>query len=140
MISRAVYIIAGISALYMALSPLLSGYPGRPVWNDALFFASAVCLIMAATVLRDKAQSYSALTGSGLVALVIAYWGALRLFRVVTHARIEWKAIAVQGTWFDQWRGSLERPVTYALLVSASVSLFLSIAALRSQPVGILRQ
>ena len=78
MISRAVYIIAGISALYMALSPLLSGYPGRPVWNDALFFASAVCLIMAATVLRDKAQSYSALTGSGLVALVIAYWGALR--------------------------------------------------------------
>lgn len=119
MISRAVYAIAGICGLYMAASPLLSGYPGRPIWNDALFLASAVCLIMAATTLRGKAQGYSALIGSGLIAFVYLFWFTLRLY-LVAHARIEMRLIAMQETWFDHWRVLLDRPATYVLLASTS--------------------
>ena len=140
MISRVVYSIAGICASYMAASPLLSGYPGRPVWNSALFLASAVCLIMAATILRGKAQGYFALFGSGLIAFVFAYLVVLRFYPFVTHARIETRLIAVQETWFDQWRVLLDRPVTYALLASALLSLLLSLPALRSQRLSMRRR
>ena len=129
MIARALYAIAGVSALYMAVTPLFSNAPRRPVWNDALFLVGALSLLAAGLALHRKAQTRSALVGSGLVVLVYGYWFVVRVLAVSLGATVQPRLISALPTSFDRWRGMLDLPFAFCLIASALLSL---LVALRS--------
>jgi hypothetical protein len=123
---RFVYFVAGITCTYLCVSPLFSGMPNtRPAWVEVVFWASALCLLIAAIHRPGKIATVFALSGSGVVFAVVFLW-LMGVAPFQSHVQL----VAVHETWFDQWRLLLDRPLFILFAISTLLSLGISLRQL----------
>jgi Ca2+/Na+ antiporter len=131
--TRLIYIIAGVLALYRATVPLISNLPNTHPGIGILFWISAISLFLAAAALANRASHIWAFVGSFLVVVVYVYGiFLLPLARKLGYAHAAAHLSLVQENWVDRWRLVLDRPVWILLLVFGCIGLWLSARALRS--------
>jgi hypothetical protein len=123
-ISGWAYLVAGITALYVALAPVLSGLANRrPVWAHVLLWVSASFMLYAASQKNNRHGTWLAFVGSCIILGRFVYWQFVRLGYVHVTTRL----IAVQEHSFDRWRLMLDRPMLFLLFVSSLLSFFLAV-------------
>jgi hypothetical protein len=122
--ARFAYLIAGLSSLYMALVPLLSGGHGSTLF---IGFWIGAALLLFATIIpsgerRNVVLSVLALGGSTLITAILFYdiarFGKLRFGRLVGGQ--------YQPTTFDRVSQVLTKPVLIVLVISSVASLLMS--------------
>jgi hypothetical protein len=129
--TRLVYTITGLLALYRAAAPLISAPSPHPQIG-VLFWTAAISLLLAGLGGTQKGKDIWALVGSSLVVAVYVYGLFLlplarKLGYVPFRAQLEFH----QANWFDRWRPLLDTPVWALLLIFSIVALCVSLAAVR---------
>lgn len=117
--------LAGICSLYLAVIPLLSGFPAAYLlWSEVLLWGATVCLLAAGLLHLERAAHILALLGSGLI--IVGFTCSQVAFYLARRGHIHFEAhiFAKPENWFDRWRLVLDRPV-YNLLLALSVACFL---------------
>jgi hypothetical protein len=71
--TRLIYTIAGVLALYRAAVPLISNLPNPHPWIGILFWISAISLLLAGAGLTNHANHIWAFVGSLLIMAVYVY-------------------------------------------------------------------
>jgi len=127
MISRLVYLFAGVCALYMALAPSMGSLPNsRPAWVTVACFSGAISLIVAAVLGTRSVGGYVAAIGSGTILALYCCNAAVLILIRLGYYRFQTRLVAGHESLADRWRFVLDRPVLYLLLLTALVSLALS--------------
>ena len=127
-ISRIIYFVAGVSALYVVLAPALSGLPNlQPVWLTVGIWCGAILLIAGALGIHDFRFRLVAIGST----VVLALYGHLAILRILqrfglyhVHTRL------VTALEPPRWRFTFDRPMFFLLLFSALVSFGLSIQSI----------
>src|ERR1700736_2942881 len=128
MLSRVIYLLAGISALYMALVPMLSDIPNlRPAWFTVSIWLGAIFLILASLHRIQSRASRLAVIGSCFIVALYGCQAIMPLLIRLGYYRVEDRLVASHQSAFDRWRFILDRPVFYILFLSAFASLFISV-------------
>ena len=132
---RTVYLIAAVSALYMAAVPVLSHMPNaRPLWMGVVFWIGATCLVFAGITIPGRWREVAALVGSGLIVAVYGYNTLIfPVAQKLGYVHTSYRLVALQANWFDRWRLFLDRPSWLVLMVSSVASLWVSIMSLHAQ-------
>ena len=124
-ISRLVYLVAGLSALYMAIAPTISGVPSlRSAWVTTAFWCGAILLMVAALGTHDLVDN-SALIGSSVI---VALYGCLAMMPILArlgYYHLETRLVAMREP--PRWRFVFDKPVLFLLLFSALAALGLSL-------------
>ena len=130
-VSRCIYLLTGVAALYMVLAPTLSGVRNaQPLWVQVGFWCAGLFLLSGASgnfVLGNRLAA----VGS---AVVIALYLCLALLPVAARLglyRIESRLVAVRE--FPRWRYTFDRPVLVLLLILSLMSLLFAVQFIINQ-------
>lgn len=128
---RLVYFVAGLSASYMCLAPIVSGWPDlRPLWVTFAFWCGAISLICAtALATRGAGDSFAAI-GSGIIVALYACLVSLPVLVRLGYYHPQYRLVAAPSGALGRWRFVLDKPVLCLLLFSALASFVLSISSL----------
>lgn len=127
--SHLVYLVAGISALYVVLAPELSDMPNRqPIWMTSALWCGAILLLLASLITGNVRSRLAALGGGTIVALYL-FLTILSILARHGYYRVETKLVATREP--PLWRYTFDKPMLVVLIVSGLISLLL---ALRSMP------
>jgi len=124
MATRAIYLIAGISAFYFAVAPNLSQMPDtRESWFTALEWLGAFGLVAAALSRnRNRACSLAAIGSTCVLFLYLQF----AISRVLLHfgaLHVHGRLVLGRENWFDRWRSLLDRPLLFLLFFTSLASL-----------------
>lgn len=129
--TRLIYTVAGLLALYRAAAPLISG-PSQYPWIGVVFWIGAISLLFAGLSDAQNAKDIWALVGSSLVVAVYFYGlFLLPLARKLGYVHFRTRLEIHQANWFERWRSLLDRPVWVLLLIFSIVALWVSVRAVR---------
>jgi hypothetical protein len=127
-ISRFVYLLAGLAALYMAIAPALTGSPASwPHWITIAFWCAAIPMIAAAAETRAFGDR-PAVIGSSIIIAIYGYFAMAPILLRLGYYHLEYRLVSVRE--FPRWRYELDKPVLLLLLLTALISLGLSIQSI----------
>lgn len=130
-ISRLVYLVAGLSSLYMAVAPALSGMSdAHSSWTDIVLdivFGSAAILMIVAALGPHDFGSLLAAIGSSAIVAVYGCYVVMQILVRLGYYHVETRLTAPPAQEPPRWRFIFDRPILFLLFYAALISLGLAL-------------